>query len=142
MSCPAPLGDASTADDPGDQAAGLVRLTVHTASTTHALVRLLSVVRGRGGQVLDLRWHTGPAPGEGTVTLVVALDRARHLHLHAAIGRLVDVRTVLRHDPVVNGVPRTPEHDLVGSCRPSTAVQPLSASGASSVANAEASDAE
>jgi acetolactate synthase regulatory subunit len=100
MSSPAPRSPASAAHDPGSQIAGTVRLTVHTAPTTHALMRLLTVVRGRGGQILDLHWQAGPAARQGTATLVVALERARHHHLQAAIGRLVDVRTVLGQDPV------------------------------------------
>ena len=69
----------------------LLRLKVFMAPTTHALARLLVLVRGRGAKVLDLRWRATPGAAEGTVTLLIGLDSARHPHLLAAIERSVDV---------------------------------------------------
>lgn len=78
-----------------------LRLAVFMAPTTHALARLVLLVRGRGAQVLDLRWQVMPTGSEGIATLLISLERARHPHLQAAIVRSVDVKSIavlLRND--------------------------------------------
>jgi acetolactate synthase regulatory subunit len=65
-----------------------LRLTVTTAPSTHALTRLLLLVRGRGGNVLDLHWR------DGVATLLLDLEKSRQPHLEAAIARIVDVTSV------------------------------------------------
>ena len=77
----------STTDDRGDT----LHLRVFMAPTTHALARLLVLVRGRGARVLYLRWEATPEAAEGTATLLIQLDSARHLHLRAAVERSIDV---------------------------------------------------
>lgn len=71
-----------------------MRLTVVTAPTTHALAQLLSVVRGRGGNVLDLRWQVTSRDGEGVAALLIEIKKTRQRHLQAAIARSVCVRDV------------------------------------------------
>lgn len=50
-----------------------LRLTVFMAPSTHALARLLLLVRGRGANVLDLRWRVPSAGREGIATLFIGL---------------------------------------------------------------------
>lgn len=70
-------------------------LTVFMAPTTHALTRLLLLVRGRGANVLDLHWRVTSLEREGVATLLVNLEKSRQAHLEAAIVRVVDVRSVV-----------------------------------------------
>jgi hypothetical protein len=78
-----------------------LRLTVFMAPSTHALARLLLLIRGRGANVLDLRWRVTPAGREGSAgregiaTLFIGLEKARQPHLQAAIARIVDVKSVV-----------------------------------------------
>lgn len=81
---------ANPAFPPGDT----LRLAVFMAPTTHALARLLLLVRGRGANVLDLRWHVTPTGRDGIATLLIGLEKARQAHLEAAIMRCVDVRSI------------------------------------------------
>jgi hypothetical protein len=64
------------------------------APTTHALAKLLLLVRGRGANVLDLRWQVTPGGRDGIATLLIGLEKARQAHLAAAIMRCVDVRSI------------------------------------------------
>lgn len=71
-----------------------LRLTVFMAPTTHALARLLLLVRGRGANILDLRWRVTPTDREGIATLLISLEKARQPHLQAAIVRSIDVKSI------------------------------------------------
>lgn len=73
----------------------MLQLTVFMAPTTHALTRLLLLVRGRGANVLDLRWRVAPTEREGIAALLISLEKARQPHLEAAIARIVDVKSVV-----------------------------------------------
>jgi acetolactate synthase regulatory subunit len=72
-----------------------LRMTVFMAPSTHALARLLLLVRGRGANVLDLRWRVTSAGREGIATLFIGLEKDRQPHLQAAIVRIVDVKSVV-----------------------------------------------
>lgn len=71
-----------------------IRLAVLMTPTTHALARLLSVIRSRGANVLDLHWRVTPVNSEGVATLLIGLSRSKQPHLRAAIARSADVRSI------------------------------------------------
>lgn len=83
------------AGEPACDGSDSLRLQVFMTPTTHALARLLLLVRGRGAEVLDLRWQATPGAAEGTATLLIGLVSARHPHLRAAIARNVDVTRII-----------------------------------------------
>jgi hypothetical protein len=87
MTAPDAMSPAAPPDD-------TLRLAILMAPTTHALARLLLLVRGRGANVLDLHWQITPASHEGIATLLISLEKARQPHLQAAIVRSVDVRSM------------------------------------------------
>jgi hypothetical protein len=88
------MAASDTANPPVSQDDTL-RLTVFMTPSTHALARLLLLVRGRGANVLDLRWQVTPTGREGIATLFIGLEKARQPFLQAAIMRIVDVRSVV-----------------------------------------------
>ena len=74
-----------------------MRLAVTLSPTTHALMRLVTTIRGRGSDILQLQWRIS----EGSSALAV-LDLAcapdRQEHLQAVLARIIDVRQVTRLD--------------------------------------------
>lgn len=80
--------------NPGVPPGDTLRLAVFMAPTTHALAKLLLLVRGRGANVLDLRWQVTPTGHDGIATLLIGLEKTRQAHLEAAIMRCVDVRSI------------------------------------------------
>ncbi len=86
--------DVSDVSVPGEDT---IRMTVIMAPTTHALVRLLTVIRGRGAQILDLRWEATSPSDDGVATLLIHISATRHPHVRAAIERIIDVKHLMVH---------------------------------------------
>jgi acetolactate synthase regulatory subunit len=80
----------------GDDTATMT-MTVFMTPTTHALVRLLTVVRGRGAHVLNLRWEAATADNVGVATILIGTSQVRHPYLQTVIERIIDVRQVVVH---------------------------------------------
>lgn len=73
-----------------------IRLQVETAPTTHALLRLLTTLRGRGTTVLDLHWEIVAEDNIGRAALLIEITAARQQYLIAVVERVVGVRRVAR----------------------------------------------
>jgi hypothetical protein len=69
-------------------------LAVRTASGTHSLASLLSVLHSRGAEVEELTWTTCPDNWDAHVVVRVRLEPIRHDHLRDALRRLVYVTAV------------------------------------------------
>ena len=79
-----------------------MQLAVVLSPTTHALMRLVTIIRSHGADISELRWHI-PDGDVGVAVLEVACLPRRQDHLQAVVARIVDVRQVTRLDQAQRG---------------------------------------
>lgn len=79
-----------------------MQLAVVLSPTTHALMRLVTTIRGHGADISELRWHIQEGDA-GIAFLELACALRRQDHLQAVVARIVDVRQVWRLDDAQQG---------------------------------------